>query len=486
MNKEKKASKQNKKTKFNKQFLKKNILGLICIALSIAFILIMSSINIFPRKYIVIASLILMFINMIGIFIINVGKKKIFKILGFTVLALSIIISFFGAYYLSKTNKFIDKSFISSSIYQKNTYYVLSLASKNRKSEDITSEVSVYKETINLEKAINKLNKKYPIQKKEYEDIDTMFENLNNETDKFLLIEKSAYEIILSISETIKKENYNITYKFDILTKNKINNNQNTEKFNVYIGGTDFAGLMDFNMIATVNTETHKVLLTSIPRDYYIEVAGKDGKKDKLSFMIVHGKDTNKNSLANLFETPIDYSVTINTDSLVDVVDYVGGIEFCSDYSFTTTHALVRDTYIDYGKKLTIRKGCQHLNGIETLTVARERNAFPGRDRIRQENCQKIILAIFKKLITADTILHYNRTLNTLSPLYETDIPKDIITSITKDALNNRNVWQVDVQSVNGKDTKDKVYLSNLIDWVMYPDYETVNTAKERIKNTLE
>jgi len=483
-----KMNSKNKESKIKeKKFLcKRNILSLLCFLVTIIFIIALVFIDLLPSKYVFLFSVISILIDIIGISLLNV-RKSVLKIIGIILIFLSIIINGFGIYYLSTTDRFMKKSFTSSKKdYQKNTYYVLSLSSKNRKKDDISSEVSAYSETVYLDKAIEKLNKKYKVEKKEYQDIDSMFDNFNSEIDSFLLIEKSSYDIVSSISDKINKDNYDILYQFDVFTEKDLNKNRNIEKFNVYIGGTDFAGLMDFNMIVTVNTATHKVLLTSIPRDYYIEVIGKDGRRDKLSFMKVHGIDTNKDSLANFFDTNIDYSVIVDTNSLVDVVDYVGGIDFCSDYNFTTTHALVRDTYVDIGKKLTIHKGCQHLNGIETLTVARERIAFPGSDQARQENCQKIILSIFKKIVSPDTMLHYNRTLNTLSSLYETNIPKKIVTDIAKDVLSNSDDWKVETQAVSGEDGKDKVYLSNLIDWVMYPNMDTVDAAKIKIKETLE
>ena len=469
-------------------FWKKNILSLVCLILTAWFIVSLMSVNILPFRYILIISFLLLFLDIIGIVLINISKKKVLKVIGIIVVLFSIVGNLVALYYLSSTQKFVSKSFMVSSkkIYQKNTYYILALASKNRKKADISSEISTYTETVYLDKAMKKLKEKYGVSEKRYEDIDSMFDNLNNEIDEFLLIEKSAYEIILSISEKVNKNNYDTIYKFDVITERENASSNDTEKFNIYVGGTDFAGLMDFNMIATVNTATHKVLLTSVPRDYYIEVANKGGRRDKLSFMKTYGEDVNRNSLANFFNTNIDYSVIVNTDSLVEVVDYVGGIDFCSNYTFTTTHALVKDTYIDTGKKLTIYKGCQHLNGIEALTVARERIAFPGSDVARQENCQKILLDILKKLISADTLLHYNRTLNTLSSLYNTNIPKEIVTNITKDLLDNRNVWQIETQAVYGEDTMDKVYLSNLIDWVMYPDMDSVEKAKLKIGETLK
>ena len=50
------------------------------------------------------------------------------------------------------------------------------------------------------------------------------------------------------------------------------------EPFNVYISGIDVYGEItkesrsDVNLIATINPKTHKILLTTTPRDYYIQI----------------------------------------------------------------------------------------------------------------------------------------------------------------------------------------------------------------------
>ncbi len=486
MKKKVKLKKSLKKKVKHKVFRVRNLLSLFSLILIIVFIIFLNKLSLLPDKYTALISCILLVADFISICLINVHKKVVLKVIGSIFMIFIIVACSIGLYYLSSTNSFLDKTFTNKQLYEKNTYYVVTASSNKYKEADITDEVAAYKETRYLKKALKKLNNKYPVKLKTYDDIGLVFDNVLNKTDKFMLIEKSSYEIVFSISNKYKRKDFDILYEFDIYTKKKQNNSTNTDKFNVYVGGTDFAGLMDFNMIATVNTKTHKILLTSIPRDYYIEVDGKNGAKDKLSFMSAYGSDVNKNSLAKLFATDIDYDIIVNTDSLVEIVDYVGGIEFCSDITFTTTHAMVNNTYDDSGKKLTINKGCQKLNGIQALTVARERNAFTGRDRVRQENCQKIIIAIFKKLVSTDTMLHYNETLNTLGSLYKTDIPKEVISNLSKDTLNNGNQWKFETQSVDGTDGHDKVHLSNMIDWVMYPDTKTVEKAKNKIKETLK
>ena len=232
---------------------------------------------------------------------------------------------------------------------------------------------------------------------------------------------------------------------------------------------------MDFNMILSINTKNNTVLMTSIPRDYYLEVPGKNGLKDKLSFINAYGEDMNRKTLEKLFDTKIDYQVIFNTSSLVKITDYVGGIEFCSDKSYTTTHALIEDSYDDSkGVKFRVKKGCQHLNGIQTLTVARERLNLYGGDKARQENCQKIMLAIFKKLASSKTLVNYNETLNELSYLYETNISRSIVSSLISNYIDNPKDWTINYQIVDGTAGNDLVHSSDSLFRLEYTKKEFV------------
>ena len=467
-------------------FRVRNIFSLISFILVVLFIVFLGKMNLLPNRYLFLIGEGLVILDLISIFLINVHKKIGLKILGGIIMGLLTIICSVGLYYTITTSQCLENAFTKKMDVEKSTYYVVSAKSNNYKESDIAGEVSVYDGTIHMDKALDKLNNKYKVKTKKYDEVGKLFDNVLNKTDKFMLVEKTSYEIVFSFFKDYKSDDFDIIYKYDIYTKRKNSGSSKTDKFNIYISGTDFSGLTDFNMLATVNTKTHKVLLTSIPRDYYIDVAGRNGVKDKLSFMGAYGGSVSKDSLAKLFGVDVDYIVTLNTDSLVEIVDYVGGIDFCSDKTYTTTHALVRDTYNDNGKKLTIVKGCQHLNGIEALTLARERNAFPGRDRERQKNCQQILIAILKKLMSTDTMLHYNETLNTLGTLYDTDISKNVISNVSKDVVNNGNKWKFETQSVDGTDKKDRVHSSGMIDWVMYPSQKTVDAAKNKINETLK
>ena len=467
------------------KFKKRNILSMISFIIAMVLIFLIFKIDMLPVKYSVLLSILLLFIQAIFIVLLN-NKRKVFKVISSIILILSSVINIIFIYYLSVTNSYLNKSF-SNVIESKSEYYVISLKKNNYKESDIKGNIATYKSTLNIDDAFNKLSKSYKVNNVSYNDLNKMISSVSDNTNRFMLMDSSSYEIVFSLNKDLKRDDYDIIYKFNLYKKIKTKDSK-SDNFNVFIGGRDFAKLMDFNMILSINTKNNTVLMTSIPRDYYLEVPGKNGLKDKLSFINAYGEDMNRKTLEKLFDTKIDYQVIFNTSSLVKITDYVGGIEFCSDKSYTTTHALIQDSYDDSkGVKFRVKKGCQHLNGIQTLTVARERLNLYGGDKARQENCQKIMLAIFKKLASSKTLVNYNETLNELSDLYETNISRSIVSSLISNYIDNPKDWTINYQIVDGTAGNDLVHSSSTLkDYVTYPNYDMVNEAKLKIKEVLK
>lgn len=256
------------------------------------------------------------------------------------------------------------------------------------------------------------------------------------------------------------------------------------EPFNIYIGGTDFTNqIYDFNAIITINKKKKQILLTSIPRDYHIKIYGKE-QEDNLSYHGILGIETTIGSLEQLFDTKINYYIKINTNSLVKLVDLLNGLEYCSSESFTTTHATILDSYDDTkGEKLYVGKGCKKYNGIEILTIARERKNIKGGDTQRQINCQTIMTSLFNKLMNPSNLTNYKNILESVNELYETNVPKNIITNYVKYSFNTK--WNVQKLNAIGTDTKGYVRLNSVYDYIMIPDYSSVSIVKDKIKEML-
>lgn len=467
------------------RFNKLNIISIVDIVLLIALLFLIFNVNILPTKYLILVIVLLLVINILGIVLVNL-KKKVIKITGVIILVFSILLSGVGSYYLFYTNNFLNESF--NSVKKKvSTYYIVTSSdNKYNKKSDIKGKVYYYKNNANIKNVLKVVNEDLNVKTSSYDDVTSMIQDVVNKKIDFMLIDKSSYNIVLDLDNTINKKDLKIVYKFNIEKYSKQKNNIK-DSFNILISGKDFAGLTDYNAIATVNTNTHEILLTSIPRDYYMEIAGQNGKKDSLSHLFIYDEETLEKTLENFFAIDIDYIINIKAEGLVTLVDEVGGITYCSDQAFTTTHALILNDYNDSGKKkLYVKKGCQELNGIETLTVARERNAFVGRDRMRQKNAQKIIIAIFNKMKSANLFANYNNILDALGDSYSTTIPKKVITNIAKDTIDGAE-WKFITQSVDGSDKWDAdIAILNDKGYAMIPNTKDVINATNKINEVLE
>ncbi len=474
------------------------IVGIILIILNIFLCLFTYNLNVIPIKYYFLIFGGLLLLEIFSITFIS-RKNKAFIIIGYIFTFLLIVLNGCGIYYVSVTDHFLDKAFDNAKREYTNTFYVLSLKDSNNTLDNINEKsLGYYKDTPNIEQALKELTTKYQVNSVSYDDIESMFQKL--ETDiSYVLIEKNLYTYIIDSENELNKDHYTIVYEYtltfeeiseDDLNPDTSNPEQNkdlaeTNNINIYIGGTDFSNqLYDFNMIVSINQDTHKVLLTSIPRDYHIPVYGKGGRSDNMGYHGAWGITTSMKSLEQLLNLKIDYYVKVRTNSLVGVVDTLGGIQFCSDKSFYTTHATVLGSWDDSkGNKLYVEKGCRNYNGIEILTISRERLAYSGGDRQRQKNCQSILISIFNKATSPSIIKNYQSLLNSISDLYTTNIPRDVITGYIRDILDNNTKWTFNTQSLDGYDSSGTVHLTNYVDYIMIPSQDSVNRASYNIKH---
>lgn len=421
-------------------------------------------------------------INII-ILILLLIKNKVTRILGCFISIISIIISGIGIYYLSMTNFFFERAFSKKKVVT-TTYYIITKAENPYEEYDIDKDIYYY-QNIDINPVKDYLKERYQLEYIEEKLLKDLLIDIKDGHKKFMVIDKSTYSMVLEVDQDLKHEDYKIVYQFDISKTEKQEIKNKKDKFTLLILGTDFANLNDLNLLVTVNLKTNKALVTTIPRAYYIEVCGRNGRKDTLSFMAPYGVETSICSMENYFNIEIDYYLKINTHSLVALVDAIGGITYCSDQAYYTSHSLVLDTYIDNKGKFYVQKGCQPLNGIQTLTVARERKAFYDADRTRQKNCVKIMQAIIDKMVSTNTLTNYESILNSLVDLYETDISKEEFSLISKYVMNHPKGITLTMQSVDGYETRDYVHLTDLKDYVIIPYEETVKTAVQEINKVL-
>ena len=459
------------------------ILIIITIIITMISIYNIKKMNILPTKYFIPIILLEIILNILIIFLLK-SKKNICLILAIIILLIANTGNIIVNNYTVKTNKFIEKTF--KEYLTISTDYVLITSNENsvNTKDELPKKQNIYyfKYSRNIELAKKKLGSYNYIST---DSISHVLSDINNNKVVYLLISKADIDYLIESSIEYKREDYKIIESFKVDFKQKINN-EVKDNYTIYLNGTDFSGVMrDINLIVTINTKTKKILITSVLRGYYIDVPAYN-MKDTLMCLGAYDSNVSKEAIEKLFDIKIDYIVNVNTNSLVDIVDTLGGVEFCSDYSFTTTHVLTDNTYNDKtGKKLNVIKGCKEYNGVEILTIARERLNLKNNERGRIENCEKILISIAKKTASQNTLLNFDEVLNSYSKLYTTDMNKNVITNLLKTLIDNYGEYEISVQNPDGTDGKAIGHLGTQEVGVTFPNNEQVKAASIKIKETL-
>lgn len=365
--------------------------------------------------------------------------------------------------------------------YKTENYSILVLKDSNYKElEDLDKKSigSLEFNTDGLKESKVKIEKKINPKFETYTDISELKKNLLNKKIDAMLIENSILAILTEDDRDFAG-NYKVIYDFsiDVETKDitkKVDITKDT--FNIYVSGIDTYGAVssvsrsDVNMVITVNPKTNKILITSIPRDYYVPLSGKDGK-DKLTHAGIYGVETSVKTIEDLLDTKINYYIKVNFTSLIKVVDTLGGVKVYSKYNFTSM-----DGY-------SYKEGYNNVNGEKALSFVRERKAFNGGDRVRVENQAAMIKALVEKATNPSIITKYNSLLKTLDNLFVTNLNMEDITEFIKKQVEDLKPWEVENQSLDGKDAYEYTYSykgSKL--YVMAPDNETVINAHNKIE----
>lgn len=269
-----------------------------------------------------------------------------------------------------------------------------------------------------------------------------------------------------------------------------------TEKpFNVYISGMDYRGPIDsvkgrsdVNMIVTVNPKTHRVLITSFPRDYEISLTNHGYATDKLTHTGIYGVEEGEAALTDLLDIQMNYYVKVNFTTIQKFIDAIGGVTVNSDVDFTAEVWATEDNDDSIVGKHHFVKGKNKLDGQTALAFARERYAFEGGDNQRIKNQQAVFQAVLKKLTGSPTLLtKYNKILSSVGDYMTTDMSSDEITSIVRKQIDDgMPEWTIEKYDVTGVDSYQTTYSGGDTElYVMAHDESSLSTAKANIKTVM-
>ena len=467
------SRKKNKFTKF---------LTILLMIVSGFFIGLLFYIDLLPLKYLIIIVGAIVILDLFNISILRIKnlKKKIRKTFCFFCI-FWIIIMLSVSFYLCKTLGVLLGN--GDSKYKLEHYSVIVLkSSKLKKVEDIRSKkVGYYKKTTGALEANDKLKEKVKVKYKSYTEPKVMLDDLDNKKTSAIIVEDSIKSIMKEENPDFSKK-YKVIYTFKIKVKSESTLKDvdvSKKTFVIYLSGIDTYGEIssvsrsDVNIVVVVNPKTKQVLLISVPRDYYVQLHGTKGVKDKLTHAGIYGTDMSIKTLEDLLSVDINYYFKVNFTSVIDIVDVLGGLDVYSDYTFIS--------YSGY----SFKQGYNSVNGEEALDFVRTRKAFSEGDRQRGKNQQALIDAIIQKSTSKKIITKYNSLLDAINGKYQTNMPSKKIISLIKMQLNDMAKWNVTSFGLEGTDSTNYTYTYYQMLYVMEPKEESVEQAKDLIQQVI-
>lgn len=473
------------------------VITIIVIMLSVVFMGLLAMTKMVPTIYMLIIGIVLAVIAAI-IWLLVWHTRYTGRFIGGTVLAVIMIaILAFGGFYINKTRSAISNISGETTEVTQMAVYVKSddAADSVEATAGYTYGILSSLDRENTDGAVAHLNSEFgtEIQTKEYAGLTELADGiLNGEVNAMLLNSGylSVYEDMDGYTDfsTKIKEVGTVDVESTIQSAEEsapiepITTANGGKVYTIYLSGIDTRGEMtaksrsDVNIIATVNTDTHEILLVSTPRDYFVPLSISGGAPDKLTHAGIYGIDVCMDTLGMLYDIDINYYFRINFGGFVKVIDALGGITVNSDYDFDSKNIL----------GYHFNKGENYVNGEQALIFARERYAFQEGDRQRGKNQMEVIRGVVKKALSPEILTSYSSILSSLDGCFGTNITYEEIAQILQQQLTNGGDWTIVSYSVNGTGATEKPYSMSQKAYVMVPDYSTVDKAKslmEKVRN---
>ena len=473
------------------------VITIIVIMLSVVFMGLLAMTKMIPTIYMLIIGIVLAVIAAI-IWLLVWHTRYTGRFISGTVLAVIMIaILAFGGFYINKTRSAISNISGETTEVTQMAVYVKSddAADSVEATAGYTYGILSSLDRENTDGAVAHLNSEFgtEVQTKEYAGLTELADGiLNGEVNAMLLNSGylSVYEDMDGYTDfsTKIKEVGTVDVESTIQSAEEstpiepITTANGGKVYTIYLSGIDTRGEMtaksrsDVNIIATVNTDTHEILLVSTPRDYFVPLSISGGAPDKLTHAGIYGIDVCMDTLGMLYDIDINYYFRINFGGFVKVIDALGGITVNSDYDFDSKNIL----------GYHFNKGENYVNGEQALIFARERYAFQEGDRQRGKNQMEVIRGVVKKALSPEILTSYSSILSSLDGCFGTNITYEEIAQILQQQLTNGGDWTIVSYSVNGTGATEKPYSMSQKAYVMVPDYNTVDKAKslmEKVRN---
>lgn len=472
------------------------VLSILLVVASFYLLYQLIKINVLPTKLLFLITIIFVLLDAIfALLLCYYTRAFVSKIICVVITLVLIFGSCLGGYYISKTGSLLT-NITNVTKHAKNTVSVVVKQSSDIKNKSQLNGLSVGTlRTIGTQgtsKTLTELSKDgIVMNQSEYDSLSAMLEAFYNGEVDAIIINESSRSQILDMESYADFDNntrvvYQTSYKVENTDKANAVSDITSKPFNVLISGSDTRGGFDENgrsdviMVATINPKTSTILLTSVPRDFYVTTACDaadgcmQGALDKITHTGIHGTNTTKRTVEQLLGIEINYTFKVGFDTVTDLVDALGGVDVYVEPGYAVTN-----------EYFSVHEGVNHLNGHDALEYARERYAYTEGDRQRTKNQQQVLMGIVNEATKPSVITKYASIMDAMANTFSTTMSNEEISDLIKYQINNNPKWKMEQYMVDG--TGDTLMCAELGDAasVMVPDQSTVKMAKDKINAVL-
>ena len=181
-------------------------------------------------------------------------------------------------------------------------------------------------------------------------------------------------------------------------------------------------GNSDSMILLSVNPKTKKTVMMSLERDILTQI-DENGQTTEAKLNAAYaygGAELAISTIQDLMNIHIDRYVMINMQGLVQLVDAVGGIEVNNTFDFPIS---IEENEPEY--TATVEPGKHLINGDQALVYARMRYQDPEGDYGRQKRQREVIRKVVEKVLSLNSVSHYQAILRAVSNNMQTNIALD-------------------------------------------------------------
>lgn len=217
----------------------------------------------------------------------------------------------------------------------------------------------------------------------------------------------------------------------------------NVERTDKWVGNSDSM------ILVTVNPKTKKVVMMSLERDILTKIQQPDGSVMEAKLNAAYdtgGAELAISTIQKMMNIHIDRYVMVNMHGLQEMVDAVGGITVNNTLGFPIS---IQDQ--EPFNTISIGVGEQKLNGEEALVYSRMRYQDPEGDYGRQKRQREVIQKVVEKILSVNSVSHYQEILKALSDNMQTNI--EITTSTIPQLMGYQDSFKnIESQQLRGED----------------------------------